>query len=221
MSTLKVSKTWCLSAFPLLWARPGITSISQLASLVRVLLTPVPRLTLPYPNYVRRISLVALGQYLTDEYFLGLAQCHRVERLTLSGASQVSSFALRAVIEKMPDLVAVDLASTPGTDYTVLEAIGANCPRLHGLNLSGCKDVDANGVMALTRGCKVLRRVSNPPLRTRIKRASSDLSRSSSWGVIGKPTRQSSASSSLAPSFSSSTWAKCRNSLTRHYKRFA
>ena len=137
-----------------------ISDTAQLASLVRVLMTPAPKLTLPYANYVRRISLVALGLSLTDDLLLGLAACKRVERLTLGGASSISNAALRTVISKMPDINAIDLSHTEGTDHTVLQALGESCPKLNGLYLTDCKGVDAKGMRAIAEGCKAMRRVS-------------------------------------------------------------
>ena len=134
-------------------------------------MTPATRLTLPYANHVRRISLVALGLSLTDDLLLGLSACKRVERLTLTGASSISNAALRTVIAKMPDLVAIDLGHTDGTDHTVLQALGENCPRLNGLNLTECKGADARGMKAIAEGCRGLRRVRLPP-----------------WGLLGKLT---------------------------------
>lgn len=122
-------------------------------------MTPSPRLTLPYSNYVRRISLVALGLSLTDDLLLGLAACKRVERLTLSGASSISNAALRTVISRMPDIQAIDLSNTEGTDHTVLQALGESCPKLNGLNLTACKGVDGRGMKAIAEGCRSMRRV--------------------------------------------------------------
>lgn len=159
-----VSRTWCLSAFPLLYARPNITSASQLASLCRVLNTPASALSLPYHTQIRRMNFNLINKDLSSELFVPLRVCTRMERITMVGCSRVSAAALRTVIDAMPELVAVDMANSDSVDDSVLKILGRRCPRLQGLNLSGCKSVGDEGVRAIARGCRMLRRVSSASL---------------------------------------------------------
>lgn len=76
------------------------------------------------------------------------------------GSTKLPASALRTVIDCLPDLVAVDLANTESVDDSVLKALGKRCIRLQGLNVSGCKSVGDEGVKAIARGCRMLRRVS-------------------------------------------------------------
>jgi F-box and leucine-rich repeat protein GRR1 len=97
---------------------------------------------------------------MPDDLFVGLEACHRVERLTLTGATHLSAWALKRVISGMPKLVAVDLSKAKNVDDSVVAAIGEHCPRIQGLNLSHCKAVGDKGIMALAKSSKLLRRVS-------------------------------------------------------------
>jgi F-box and leucine-rich repeat protein GRR1 len=60
----------------------------------------------------------------------------------------------------MPELVALDLTNVKGvTDETVV-SLAKGCPRLQGLNLSGCRLVSDAGILAVAQHCRLLRRVS-------------------------------------------------------------
>jgi hypothetical protein len=76
------------------------------------------------------------------------------------GSVHISAGALRGVLENVPELIAIDLANTPGVDDSVMKTLGRRCGRLQGLNISGCKSVGDEGVKAVAKGCKMLRRVS-------------------------------------------------------------
>lgn len=158
LSILLTSKSWCLAAFHLLWQKPNLTSTHQLAMFVRVIKSR--KLTLPYATQVRRLYLAGLSDGLTDNLLVGLEKCHRMERLTLSKATGLTNQALRRIIEGMPDLVAIDLCEVGGTDDTVVKTIAERCSRIQGLNLSGCKSVGDEGVLAIATKSKLLRRVS-------------------------------------------------------------
>lgn len=181
---LLVSRTWCLSAFPLLWARPSPTSIPALANLVRVIVTPPESLSLPYPSYIRRVNLSSIASEVTDDLFSPFKICTRMERITMVGATKISALTLRAVVDCMPDLVALDLSNAGNMDDGVLKVIAGRCPRLQGFNLSGCKSVGDEGMKAIAGECKMLRRVSQLSGR-HFSLTEADLGRSSSQGVIG------------------------------------
>jgi hypothetical protein len=78
----------------------------------------------------------------------------------VGSCGNLSSDALRKVLGEMECLNWVDLTGVEGVDDSVLEVIGANCPRLQGAHLGTCKGVGDEGIIALAKGCKVLRRVS-------------------------------------------------------------
>lgn len=155
-----VSRNWCLSAFPLLYSRLSITSTPQLASLARILTAPPSSLSLPYATHIRRINLNHIASSLTPDLFTPLAACVRLERIVMVGSVHISAGSLRGVLENVPELIAIDLANTPGVDDSVMKTLGRRCGRLQGLNISGCKSVGDEGVKAVAKGCKMLRRVS-------------------------------------------------------------
>jgi F-box and leucine-rich repeat protein GRR1 len=78
------------------------------------------------------------------------------------GSGRISPSALREVIQCLPDLIAIDLSNTEAVDDSVLNVLGRTCGRLQGLNVSGCKGVGDDGVRAIAKGCKMIRRVRLP-----------------------------------------------------------
>ncbi|KAE8540539.1 hypothetical protein D1P53_003489 [Cryptococcus gattii VGV] len=157
LSVLLVSRFWCLCAFSLLWYKPTLPTITQLASIVRVIHSPSR--SLPYANAIRRLPLIQLGPTLTDELFTSLSVCSRLERLNISGADKLTSRALRNVIACVPNLVSLDLTGVINTDDAVLVVVGETCKKLQAINLSDCKLVGDEGVLALAKESRVLRRI--------------------------------------------------------------
>lgn len=86
-----------------------------------------------------------------------------MERLTITGPSQLSPEALQVVVSGMPGLVAVDLSQCHGVEEGVMQEIARRCERLQGLNVSGCKMVVDEGMKAIAERCRMLRRVSRLP----------------------------------------------------------
>ncbi|KAK4684638.1 F-box and leucine-rich repeat protein GRR1, partial [Tremellales sp. Uapishka_1] len=167
-STLLVSRSWCLSSFSLLWSRPMLYSPSQLAAFLRVIIAKDP--SLPYAASVRRITLASMTDVLTDDLFLPLEKCTRMERLTLAGATHLSSRAMRQVLKGMSDLMAIDLSMSKSQEDTavrgvnddVLATIAKSCTRLQGLNLSGCRVVGDDGILQIAECTRNLRRIKIP-----------------------------------------------------------
>ncbi|OXG19701.1 F-box and leucine-rich repeat protein GRR1 [Cryptococcus neoformans Tu401-1] len=157
LSVLLVSRFWCLCAFSLLWYKPTLPTITQLASIIRVIHSPTR--SLPYANAIRRLPLIQLGPTLTDELFTSLSVCSRLERLNISGADKLTSGALRNVIACVPNLVSLDLTGVINTDDAVLVVVGETCKKLQAINLSECRLVGDEGVLALAKESRVLRRI--------------------------------------------------------------
>nr|XP_019048410.1 hypothetical protein I302_02181 [Kwoniella bestiolae CBS 10118]OCF27340.1 hypothetical protein I302_02181 [Kwoniella bestiolae CBS 10118] len=159
LSALLVSRSWCLCTFPLIWMKPQISSILTLASLIRVI-SPIKNLptTLPYSTSIRRIHLTQLSHTLSDELFAGLKRCTKLERLTLSGCTNLSSGGIVDVIRHLNELVSIDLSGIPSVDDRVLVELGRSCRKLQAVNLSECRLIGDEGVLALGRGCRGLRR---------------------------------------------------------------
>jgi F-box and leucine-rich repeat protein GRR1 len=156
-NALQVSRTWCLTAYPLLWCRPSLTHPLQLASLSRTLVSPSP--SLPYATSIRRLNLSMVSTRLNDYLIDGLEYCTRVDRLTITNAEGLSTQALKRVLGGMRDTTAVDLSGTACVENSIVRRIGEGMDRLQGLNITGCKGVGDEGLKVIAERRKNFRRV--------------------------------------------------------------
>lgn len=156
-SCLLVCRRWCASAVQVLWHRPSFHKLSALFQMIHVMIQPDAYF--PYASYIRRLNFSTLAGELDDQLFGRMALCHRLERLTLSGCTQVTEATLSRVLQNTPQLVAVDFSGvTCVTDHT-LQVLATTCPRLQGANLTGCLHITSQGVRDLARHCPMLRRI--------------------------------------------------------------
>ncbi|KIJ58308.1 hypothetical protein HYDPIDRAFT_55403, partial [Hydnomerulius pinastri MD-312] len=155
--SLLVSRSWCECSVELLWHRPSFTRLSTLVKMMRVLTRGDQSFT--YARFIRRLNFLFLGADLTDALFCRLAQCDRLERLTLVNCHAISDDALSRVLPCLPNLVAIDLTGVTETSDRVVTGLASAAKRLQGINLSGCKNVTDIGVFALAANCPLLRRV--------------------------------------------------------------
>lgn len=126
--------------------------------MLRVLASPTQ--TFPYASTIRRLNLSHVAKDLSDPLVACLSSCVNVERLTMTGATSVSSSALYRVVRGMSDLVAIDLSDIPLVEDEVIAAVAQRCARLQGLNLSGCKKLTDRGILEIAKHCPMLKRVS-------------------------------------------------------------
>lgn len=112
----------------------------------------------PYARFVRRLNLSSLGEDLRDTYFRELANCVRMERLTLNSCANLTDDSL-SIISNMPNLVALDLTGVVDvTDATILN-VTQSSKRIQGLNLEGCKKITDAGINAIAEHAPLLRRI--------------------------------------------------------------
>jgi F-box and leucine-rich repeat protein GRR1 len=154
-----VCKQWCDLAYPIIWQRPAISRLANLAAFARVLLAPTT--TQPYAEAVRRINLShVLEEKYGDEIFMALKKCTKTERMTPGPKSDPSSKAMSEVFRHMPNLCAVDLSHMRQVDDPVVKALAETCSGLQGLNVTMCRLVGDEAISLLADKCKNLRRVS-------------------------------------------------------------
>ncbi|WFD38809.1 SCF ubiquitin ligase complex subunit [Malassezia japonica] len=154
---LLVCRRWCVCGVQLLWHRPSFHKLSSLFKLIHVMIQPDA--SFPYASYVRRLNFSLLAGDLDDQLFGRMDLCHRLERLTLAGCSQVTDATLARVLSQTPQLVAVDLSGVVQLTDATLHVLAKHCTRLQGANLSGCKQVTSDGVVQLAQQCRSLRRI--------------------------------------------------------------
>lgn len=155
--SLLVSRSWCECSVELLWHRPNFTKLSTLVKMMRILAREDQ--TFLYARFIRRLNFSYLGGDLTDSLFSRLAQCVRLERLTLLNCSAISDGALARVLPCCPNLVALDLTGVAETTDRAIIALASSTKRLQGINLGGCKKLTDQAIQALAANCPLLRRV--------------------------------------------------------------
>ncbi|CAL1701042.1 unnamed protein product [Somion occarium] len=154
---LLVSRAWCECTVELLWHRPSFTKLSTLGKMMRVLARDDQ--TFIYARFIRRLNFLYLGADLTDSLFGRLAQCVRLERLTLINCNSLTDGALARVLPCCPNLVALDLTGVVETSDRAIVALASSTKKLQGINLGGCKKLTDKAVLALAANCPLLRRV--------------------------------------------------------------
>ncbi|RPD67348.1 RNI-like protein [Lentinus tigrinus ALCF2SS1-6] len=115
--------------------------------------------TFLYAHFIRRLNFLCVGSDLSDSLFSRLAQCIRLERLTLINCSALSDEGLSRVLPNCPSLVALDLTNVSEVTDKSIVALAASAKRLQGINLTGCKKLTDESVLALAANCPLLRRV--------------------------------------------------------------
>ncbi|CAK9784481.1 RNI-like protein [Cutaneotrichosporon oleaginosum] len=157
LSAMLVSQSWCLAAYPLIWQRPALSTVSQFAGFVRALGTPRP--LLPYPTTVRRLLCNSFARHLTNDLFGEITACRYLERLTIPGATRLSVTTLLEVLGQLPELVSIDVSGMDAVNDKVVKKIASSCRKLQGLNLSRCKRIGDEGILAVAQQLPHLRRI--------------------------------------------------------------
>lgn len=154
---LLVSRAWCECSVELLWYRPNFTRLSTLVKMMRVLTRQDQ--TFEYARFIRRLNFCYLGNDMTDSLLSRLANCVRLERLTLTNCTAITDDGLARVLPYCHNLVALDLTGvTDVTDKSIV-MLAAATSKLQGINLGGCKKFTDTSMLALAANCPLLRRV--------------------------------------------------------------
>ena len=156
-NALRVSHSWCECSVELLWHRPSLSKVPTLVKMMQVLSRN--NQTFTYARFIRRLNFLFLGGELTDSLFSRLAQCDRLERLTLVNCAAISDEPLARVLPCLPNLVAIDLTGVVECTDRAIIGLARAARRLQGINLGGCRKVSNLGILALAERCPLLRRV--------------------------------------------------------------
>lgn len=160
LNNLLVCRTWCACGIEILWHRPSFpaaTPYVKFAHIIGGLYSNAP--TFQYSNYVKRLNFSNIHNWITDPYFLPVAKCLRLERLTLTGCKSLSDNSLEFVLENCKNILALDLSGINKMSDKTLKVIANNCKKLQGMNLTDCESISDEGVVELARGCQHMRRV--------------------------------------------------------------
>jgi F-box and leucine-rich repeat protein GRR1 len=164
-------KRWARNAVDILWHRPSCSSWEKHQSICKTLALEKPYFS--YRDFVRRLNLAALAAKVNDGSVMPLAECKRIERLTLTGCSNLTDSGLIALVSNNSHLYSLDVSLSPPsvehlsrdhiTDASI-NAITENCPRLQGLNISGCQRISNESLVRLAQRCRYIKRVGFPLL---------------------------------------------------------
>ncbi|KAL0075077.1 hypothetical protein J3Q64DRAFT_1387035 [Phycomyces blakesleeanus] len=160
-------KAWSYRALEILWIKPPIAHPYSWDLFCQT--TKPGNITLfPYLSFIRRINLSTLSVAILDDQLSQLSKCDRLERITLSGCSNLTDLGLLKLLDHgaCENLVSLDLSDiTTISDLTILK-VAEQCPRLQGLNLNMHKDTqdrftritDAS-IVKIAKSCRGLRRI--------------------------------------------------------------
>lgn len=160
---LLISRAWCQCTVPVIWTKPVFSSRDSKTLTECIKILRMANSFFNYARFVRRLNFAPLHGTLQDRQLIEFAVCSRLERLVLTDSRYIGSRTLAKVLGQMKDLVAVDLSGVLTTNDGVLKTIAATCTKLQGINLTKCNQITDDGVVALAKQAKYLRRVSARP----------------------------------------------------------
>lgn len=158
LSCMLVSRNWARSSVAMLWHRPSLYKWTNVERVVKAMRNE--RRMFAYPSLVKRLNLASVGTHISDGTLLSMSACNRIERLTLTGCTQLSDTSLLPIISANKTLVALDLTKLEGVTDRSLLTVAQNCHRLQGLNVTDCAALSDAAIIAVAQGCKLLKRVS-------------------------------------------------------------
>ncbi|KAK3308364.1 uncharacterized protein B0T15DRAFT_106438 [Chaetomium strumarium] len=168
LNVMLVCKRWSRNAVDLLWHRPSCTTWKKHESICRTLALENPYFA--YRDFVKRLNLSALAGRVNDGSVMPLAACTRVERLTLTGCANLTDLGVIALVSSSSRLYSLDVSMGPSSttadvafndqiSETSIYAIAKHCPRLQGLNVSGCRRISNESLIQLARNCRQIKRL--------------------------------------------------------------
>lgn len=164
-------KRWARNAVDILWHRPSCSNWPKHESICQTLSLENPYFS--YRDFVRRLNLSALADKVNDGSVMPLAECTRIERMTLTGCIRLTDSGLIALVSGNSHLYSLDVSLPPQSSNDGLndhiteasiDAIAENCPRLQGLNISGCQRISNESLVRLAQHCRYLKRVCWPSI---------------------------------------------------------
>ena len=160
-------KRWARNVVDLLWHRPACTTWERHSSICRTLGLENPYFC--YRDFVKRLNLTArsggsattsaIAPQINDGSVLPFQDCTRIERLTLAGCRNLTDSGLIPLVENNSHLVSLDISLGDQITEQSIYAVAKHCPRLQGLNISGCTKISNESLIELAQRCRYLKRV--------------------------------------------------------------
>ncbi|KAK0958137.1 SCF ubiquitin ligase complex subunit [Friedmanniomyces endolithicus] len=157
MSCMLVSKEWARNSVGLLWHRPAMNKWECIQSVVRSIRKADKFFA--YQDLVKRLNMSTLATQVGYGCLMGMADCKRVERLTLTNCTKLTDTSLQPLVDGNRSLLALDITGLDQvTDQTMI-TVADHCLRLQGLNVTGCKKLTDASIQALARSCRHVKRL--------------------------------------------------------------
>jgi len=156
-SALLVSRAWCQCAVELLWHKLAVNNLASLLQMMHIISRKDQ--TFKYATFIRRLNFSVHASGMTDEIFIRLAPCVRLERLTLGNCASLTDTSLIPVFASCSTLIAVDLNGVPEVTDDAITALANTTTKLQGINLTNCARITDAGILALAGHAPMLRRI--------------------------------------------------------------
>ncbi|KAF2717036.1 ubiquitin ligase complex F-box protein [Polychaeton citri CBS 116435] len=152
-----VSKEWAKNSVGLLWHRPAMSKWESIHSVVQSLRKTDKQFA--YQDLVKRLNMSTLAAQVSDGTLIGMQDCKRIERLTLTNCAKLTDLSLQPLIESNRSLLALDITALDQVTDKTLVTVADNCLRLQGLNVTGCKRLTDASIVAIAKNCRHLKRL--------------------------------------------------------------
>lgn len=152
-----VSKEWAKNSVGLLWHRPSMNKWESIHSVLQTIRGADKFFA--YQDLVKRLNLSTLANQVADGVLVGMRECKRIERLTLTNCTKLTDWSIMPLVDGNRSLLALDVTGLQYlTDNTIL-TVAEHCLRLQGLNVTGCKAITDKSVVAIAKSCRHLKRL--------------------------------------------------------------
>lgn len=156
-TSMLVCKEWARNSVGLLWHRPAMNRWESIHSVIMSIRKSDKFFA--YQDLVKRLNMSTLGGQVSDGTLVGMQECKRIERLTLTNCFKLTDLSIAPLIDMNRSLLALDVTGLDQLTDRTMMFVADNCLRLQGLNVTGCKKLTDNSIMAIAKNCRHLKRL--------------------------------------------------------------
>lgn len=157
LSSMLVCKMWARNSVGLLWHRPACTSWTKHTAICHTL--SLERPYFEYRDFIKRLNLAALSDRVNDGSVAPLGICTTIERLTLTNCQGLTDHGLIELIKGNSRLLALDISGDTQITEVAINVLADECPRLQGLNITGCGRISNESMIKVAENCRSIKRV--------------------------------------------------------------
>lgn len=156
-SCMLVSRAWANGSVGLLWHRPAMGRWESIHNVIQSI-RKADRF-FAYQNLVKRLNMSTLADSVSDGTLIGLADCKRIERLTLTNCTKLTGISLLPLICGNKSLLALDITGLDQVTDQTMTVVADHCLRLQGLNVTSCRKITDDSIVAIAKNCRHLKRL--------------------------------------------------------------